>query len=75
MKEERNGRAELNVAIGAMRNDHVNVKTGLSSPAVTVSTTGVSYVTFLSHFSFSLVELAITFKFSIKKLCFLYYVH
>jgi hypothetical protein len=65
MIEERNGCAELNVANGAMRSVQKNVKTGLSSSAVTVSTTGVSYVTYLSNFCFSLVKLAITFTFSV----------
>jgi hypothetical protein len=49
---ERNGCAALNVANGAMRSVQANVKTGLSSPAVTLSTTRVIYMKSFSNFSF-----------------------
>jgi hypothetical protein len=45
---EKNGCAALNVANGAMRIVQANVKTGLISPALTVSTFRVIYMTFLS---------------------------
>jgi hypothetical protein len=52
INEEKNGSAALNVTNGAMRSVQVNVKTGLTSPAVTVLTTSVIYVTFTSNLSF-----------------------
>jgi hypothetical protein len=50
MIEARNGCPALNVANGAVRSVEENVKPGLSSLAVTVSTTGVPYVNFISNF-------------------------
>jgi hypothetical protein len=52
IKEERNGCAALNVANCAIRSVQATVKTGLSSPATTISTASVNYMAFLSNFSF-----------------------
>jgi hypothetical protein len=48
IKGEKNGCAALNVANGAMRSAQANVKTGLVSPALAVSTARVIYMIFLS---------------------------
>jgi hypothetical protein len=52
IKVERNGCAALNVANGATRSVQANVESGFGSPAMTVSTTRVIYMTFLSNVSF-----------------------
>jgi hypothetical protein len=52
INEEKNRCAALNATNGAMSSVQANVKTGLTSPAVTVLTTRVIYVTFTTNLSF-----------------------
>jgi hypothetical protein len=53
--------AALDVANDVIMNVRADVKTGLSSPAVTVSTTRVIYMTFLQISVFTFVEFSVTF--------------
>jgi hypothetical protein len=70
-KAERNECSALSAVNDAKRNVQANVKTGLSPPPVTVSTSRMIYMTYLSNFTFQFGQICYYFyMFSVQTIVF-----